>query len=290
MVPMPYFQRQLNADGTTSPSPYLSGNAALANIGQISGTETNGNQSYNALQVVLQKRMSSGLQYQVAYTYSKCMTNSSGYYGSWGGQTTPTSPYFQNLYDAQAEWGPCYYDVQHVLTSYAVYELPVGRGKKFGTDMNRAVDAVVGGWQTSAIFSWHGGFPLTVSGGDTSGTNSRGSRADCIAPPDVLGKQNYSEGGYLWFSPDSYASSQPGHFGTCGVGTVRGPGLVDLDMSFEKQFKFTERYRTSFRTDFVNFFNHPILNSPGTGLGGGLGVLQSAQPGRTIQFALKFYY
>lgn len=290
MVPMPYFQRMLNPDGTTSPSPYLSGNPELANIGQISGTESNGNQSYHSLQAVLQKRMSDGLQYQLAYTYSKCMTNSSGYYGSWGGQTTPTSPYFQNLYDAASEWGPCYYDVQHVLTSYAVYEVPVGRGRKIGSDMNRAADAVAGGWQASGIFSWHTGFPLSISGGDTSGTNSRGARADCIAPPGILGKQDYAGGGYQWFDPASYAPSQPGHFGTCGVGTVRGPGLVDLDMSFEKQFPFTERYRLAFRTDFVNLLNHPILNSPGTGLGGGLGVIQSSQPGRTIQLALKFYY
>lgn len=290
MVPMPYFQRRLNPDGTTSPSPFLSGNPALANIGQISGTESNGNQSYNALQAVLHKSTSSGLQYQVAYTYSKCMTNSSGYYGSWGGQTTPTSPYWQNLYDMRAEWGPCYYDVTHVLTSYAVYELPVGRDKKYGKGMNKAADALLGGWQTSGIFSWHGGFPLTISGSDTSGTNSRGSRANCTAPARVFGKQEYSGGGYQWFDPNSYGPSLPHQFGTCGVGTVRGPGLVDLDMTAEKNFAITERFRFLFRTDFVNAFNHPILNSPGTGLGGGLGAVQSSQPGRTIQLAVKLFY
>jgi hypothetical protein len=290
MVPMPYAQKRLNADGTVSPSPYLSGNPALSSIGQISGTESNGTQRYDALQAVLQKRLSGGLQGQVAYTYSKCMTNSSGYYGSWGGQTTPTSPYWQNLYDMKAEWGPCYYDVTHILTSYAVYDIPVGRGRKYGKDFNKAVDAVIGGWSTSGIFTWHGGFPLTISAGDVSGTKSRGSRADCIAAPDVFGKQNYSGGGYQWFDPNSYASPVPGHFGSCGVGTVRGPGLVDLDMTAEKYFNFTERYRMSFRTDFVNTLNHPILNSPNTGLGGGLGVVQGSQPGRTIQFAVRVFY
>ena len=257
MVPMPYFQRQLNPDGTTSPSPFLSGNPALATIAQISGTESNGTQRYDALQAVLHKRLSGGLEGQVAYTYSKCMTNSSGYYGSWGGQTTPTSPYFQNLYDMKAEWGPCYYDVTHILTSYAVYDLPFGRNRAHGKDWNKPVDTMLGGWTTSGIFSWHGGFPLTISGGDTSGTNSRGSRADCIAPANVLGKQNYSGGGYLWFDPSSYAPSQPHQFGTCGVGTVRGPGLVDLDMTLEKSFAFTERYRLNFRTDFVNALQPP---------------------------------
>src|SRR5260370_1396545 len=207
------------------------------------------------------------------------MTNSSGYYGSWGGQATPTSPYWQNLYDKKAEWGPCYYDVTHILTSYAVYDLPVGRTRTIGKDMNRAVDAVIGNWTTSGIFSWHGGFPLTISGGDTSGTNSRGSRADCIAPAHVFGKQPYSGGGYQWFNPNAYAPSRPARFGTCGVGTVRGPGLVGLDLSAEKSFTFTEKRRLTFRSDFVNALNHPILNSPGTGLGGNLGVLQSSQPG-----------
>ena len=106
-VPMPFLQRQLLANGKVVNSPFLAGNPTLQNeIGQISGTATNGNQSYNALQAVLLKRFGDGLEYSVAYTYSKCMTDSSGYYGSWGGQTTPTSPYWQNLYDKKAEWGP----------------------------------------------------------------------------------------------------------------------------------------------------------------------------------------
>src|SRR5262249_61478143 len=100
MVPMPYFQRQLlgrAADGKpiTTPSPYLSGNPALKDIGQISGTESNGNQRYDALQTTLRKRFGAGLQAQVAYTFSKAMANSSGYYGSAGGQTAPPSSFLQ---------------------------------------------------------------------------------------------------------------------------------------------------------------------------------------------------
>ncbi len=289
-VPMPYAQLRLNSDGSVSPSPYLSGNPALASIAQISGTEANGNQRYDALQATLQKRYSNGLQYQVAYTYSKCMTDSSGYYGSWGGQTTPTSPYWQNLYDKKAEWGPCYYDVTHLLTTYAVYDLPFGRGRKYGSDMNKVVDAVVGNWSMSGIYSLHGGFPLTISAGDASGTNSRGARANCVAPANVFGTQNSPSGGYQWFDPKSYADPSPHTFGSCGVGTVRGPGLSSLDLSFLKQFTITERTRLEFRGEFLNLTNTPILNSPGTGLGTGLGLLQSSQGPRNIQFGLKLYY
>src|SRR5262245_65076756 len=185
---MPYFQRQLlggfNPDGTpkTAPSPYLSGNPALKSIGQISGTESNGTQSYNALQAVFQKRFSSGLQYQVAYTYSKAMENSSGYYGSWGGQAIPTSPYWQNLYDGRAEWGPAFFDVTHALSAYVVYELPVGKSKKYGSNMNSVVDAIAGGWQVSGIVQIHGGYPLTVSGDGHYGTDERASRGHFIRP------------------------------------------------------------------------------------------------------------
>ncbi len=290
MVPMPYFQRHLNADGTTSPSPYLSGNPALASISQISGTESNGNMSYNALQVTLQKRLSSGLQAQVAYTYSKCLTDSSGYYGSWGGQATPTSPYWQNLYDKKAEWGPCYYDVTHTLSSYATYELPFGRNRRFGKNLNKVVNAVAGDWQVSGILALHGGFPLTVSGPDNSNTNSRGSRADCIAPAHIFGTRNSPVGGYQWFDPNSYAAPANGTFGSCGVGTIRGPGLHSFDMSLQKEFPFTERQRLEFRGEFINLTNTPILNSPNAGLGSSQGLLQSSQGARNIQLGLKYYF
>jgi hypothetical protein len=291
MVPMPYLQEKLLPNGTVAPSDYLAGNPALqSEIGQISGTASNGNQSYNALQAVLLKRLGNGLEYSVAYTYSKCMTDSSGYYGSWGGQATPTSPYWQNLYDKKAEWGPCYYDSKSVLTSYATYDLPVGKGRKFGNNMNKAVDAVVGGWQVNGILSLHTGFPLTVSAGDASGTNSRGSRANCLSAVHINGEQNSPSGGYQWFDPSAFGAATPGTFGTCGVATVRGPGLHTLDLSFSKFFSITEQHKVELRSEFVNFTNTKILNSPNTGLGSTLGLLQSAQGARQIQFALKYHF
>ncbi|MFN7992097.1 MAG: TonB-dependent receptor [Bryobacteraceae bacterium] len=291
MVPMPYFQKQLLSDGTVAGSPYLSGNPTLYNeISQISGTASNGNQSYNALQAVLQKRFSGGLEYSVAYTYSKCMTDSSGYYGSWGGQTTPVSPYWQNLYDKKSEWGPCYYDVTHVLTSYATYDIPVGKDRRFGKTLNPVVNAVIGDWQANAILTLHTGFALTTSGPDASGTNSRGARPDCLAPASIYGERNSPLGGYQWFDPSAFGPAAPGTFGSCGIGTLRGPGLHTLDFSLAKFFNFTERYKLEFRAESVNLTNTPILNSPNTGLGATMGLLQSSQGARQIQFALKFHY
>ena len=113
------------------------------------------------------------------------MTDSIGYYGA-GGQAAPTSAYWQNVYDRKAEWGPCFFDVAHVLTTYAVYDLPFGRGRLHGADMNKALNAVVGDWTVSGIYSLHGGFPLTISAGDASGTKSRGSRRELRRPGKCL--------------------------------------------------------------------------------------------------------
>ncbi len=299
MVPTWMEQGDLQPNGTIAPSPFLAGNPALlADIGSggVKGTFSNGNMWYNGLQAVLKKTFSNGLEYQVSYTYSKCMTNSSGYYGSWGGQTTPASPYWQNLYDARAEWGPCYYDVTHQLTSYAVYDLPFGHGRRFGKDMNPVENAVIGNWTVSPIWTWHGGFPITVSDGDFSGTGSQGARADCLAQPKYL--KQYTSAGVQWFDPAVYANPANGAFGTCGVAGVRGPGLNDVDLSLQKNFPITESKTIQFRSEFINLFNHPIFNSPGGGCSGaagtpcgsGLGLITSSQLERNIQFALKFIF
>jgi hypothetical protein len=250
---------------------------------------------YDALQATLQKRFSNGIQGQIAYTYSKCMTDSIGYFGS-SGQAAPASAYWQNLYDQRAEWGPCYYDVTHVLASSAIYELPIGRKRTWGKNLHPVVNAVIADWQLGAIVQLRGGVPLTILAGDASGTNSRGSRANCIAPPHVYGRRvalDPSSGefmGFQWFDPSSYETPRAGTFGTCGVGTVRGPGLATGDLSIHKEFLLSEFKKLEFRVEFFNLTNTPILNVPSTFLNFNLGLINSSQGERNIQFALKFYY
>jgi len=307
MVPMPYAQKQSlpnNACATppcTAPSLYFAGNPTLqSNVSQASGTASIGNMMYNALQMVLQKQMSSGLQYQVAYTYSKCMTNNSGYYGSWGGQqATTASPYWQNLYNPKAEWAPCYYDSTHVLSAYAVYELPLGRGKALGRDMNKATSAVIGGWTFSPIVSYHTGFPMAINGNtDPTGTGSRGARGDCNAIVHPQGRVPISgSGGIQWFTNSNNAFTDPttGQFGNCpaALGWLRNPGYANWDLSLQKNFQITERFKLQFRSDFLNAFNHVNLNAVSDGyvaVGATMGQIKDSQNPRNIQFALKFYY
>ena len=304
MVPMPYLQKQL-INGQVEPGIYFAGNPSLvADLGNVSGTASVGSMGYNALQVILQKRYSNGLAGQLSYTWSHCITNNSGYYGTWGTQTsaTPASPYYQNLYDPQADYASCYFDTHNLLSAYATYDLPFGKGRKYGSSMNSVVNAVVGNWQAGAIVSIHGGFPLAVySPTDTSGTGSRGARVNCnpaAAQSFGTNRPVIANGvfqGYQWFNPGAYSTPATGTFGNCPAqGPNWGPGYTDTDLSLLKNFHFTESMYLQFRTDFINAFNnvqlsHPNVNyapSPSTfGL-----VNTSMDTPRNIQFALKFFF
>lgn len=302
MVPIMASQEILNADGTVSPSLYLAGNPTLqSEIGHAKLTDSNGNQDYQGLELVFQKRLSNGLELQANYTWSKCMTNSIGYYGA-GGQAQGDHWYWQNTYDSAAEWGPCYYDVPQAFNGYVTYDVPFGRGRTFGKNMNPIADSLLGGWQVNAIFNLHSGFPITIlSSVDTSGTNSAGPRGSCIASGNVLGEQDSPSGGYQWFAPTSYAMPATGTFGNCGVGTISGPPLHTLDFSLSKTFKFTERQNLEFRAEAINLTNTPILNAPADTLPAGFkgtdpttwsgfGLITSSQGERNIQFGLKYHF
>ena len=141
--------------------------------------------SYNSLQAMLQKQMNHGLQYQVSYTYSKCMSDSTGYYGAWNNALS-ASAYWQNVYDQRSEWAPCYYDATHVLSAYAVYDLPFGLANSWPTTPARQSMPYLADGQISPIVSFRTGFPLSrLWGADMSGTFGRGSRANCNGIPDV---------------------------------------------------------------------------------------------------------
>ena len=308
MVPFDYAQRVLLPNSScatppcTAPSPYFAANPTLYNVlgnpaqggegATVSGTKSNGTMSYNSLQVVLQKQMTHGLQYQVAYTLSKCMSDSTGYYGAWNNALS-ASAYWQNVYDQKAEWAPCYYDATHVISAYAIYDLPFGRGKMFGKNANRVVNGVIGGWEVSPIVSFRTGWPMPVySAQDESGTFGRGARADCNGVPSIVNTFIPAVGRQWFNNTGQFTNPAVGTFGNCSpqLGGLRSPHYSDVDLSLHKDFPITERFRLQFRSDFVNAFNHVQFNAPNMGLGATMGQITGAQPPRNIQLALKLYY
>jgi hypothetical protein len=278
----------------TVPGPFLGGGTpgSLYLTGNIAGTNrSDASQRYDALQAVLQKRMARGLQAQVAYTYSKCLSNSPGYFGTgWGSSRAMSSggqPGWQNIYDPRSDWGPCYFDQKQILSSYVTYQLPIGRGKQFGRDLSPVLNQIVGNWEIGGIITLHTGNALTLNefggwgafNGDASGTNGIGNyflseRPSCSGPLRKVDKfvpadpATQTPAYIQWFDTSVVSHAAPSTFGTCSVGNGRGPGLAELDFSLHKEFPLTEKKRLEFRLEAINAFNRHLLTFSGGPAGG----------------------
>jgi hypothetical protein len=289
MVAMPYFQNQI-VNGAVVPGPYLSGNPVLrGEIGQISGTCSCAKQKYNALQATLHKRFGMGLEYQVAFTYSRGMSDSIGYYGQ-GGQAGSQSAYWQNLFNQRSEFGPTYFDEKFNFVPSFVYQLPFGRGKKFGSGWSKPADALLGGWQVGGIYTYHTGFPLTIKlASDPSGTGARSFRADVVGTPHDPHRVGP---GNTWLDVSAYATPALHTFGNAGVGVVRGPGMSRMDLSLSKQFHLTEAKYFELRGEAFNLTNTPIFLSPAsqTITSTLFGQIRSSEGERNMQVVAKFYF
>jgi len=277
--------------GTTINTNPPCGHEALAGTNM-----SNSDQKYNSLQAVLQKRMSNGLEGQLAYTWSKCMSNSPGYFGTGFGSTNATSsggqPGFENIYNPRLNWGPCYYDQTHILTSYVTYQLPVGRGKQFGHDMNPVLNGIVGNWEIGSIVTLHSGNALTLNefggwglGGNADNTNgvdpyTLAGLPNCNGPIHVINKKvnaTATTPAFIqWFDTSNISNpltgtqlqamgvaGATGSFGTCSVGNIRGPRYAAVDLSLHKGFPITEGTRLEFRFEALNAFNHPVWTFKG---------------------------
>jgi hypothetical protein len=313
-----------------APNCGTAGNPACTGVETLAGANmSNSDQTYNALQAVLQKRMGNGLQGQVAYTWSKCMSNSPGYFGTGWGSTSAMSsggqPGWENDYNPRLNWGPCYYDQRNILTSYVTYALPFGHGKQFGHDMNPALNAVLGNWEIGAIVTLHSGNSLTFNnfggwgvGGNSDNTNgidpeTLAGLPDCNGSVKILNQRVPASGGspaYIQYvDPASLSPAAPNTFGTCTPGNARGPAYENFDLSLHKDFLITESKRLEFRIEGLNAFNHPVWTffggpdngsfDPGTyslvngvpvSSNSNFGKYSGAQGARELQFGLKFYF
>ena len=289
--------------------------------GALAGANmSNSSQKYDSLQAVLKKRAGNGLEGQVAYTYSKCLSNSPGYFGTGWGSTGATSsggqPGPQNIYDLRSDVGPCFFDQTHVLTSYVTYQLPIGKGKQFGRDLSPALNAVLGNWEIGGIISAHTGNALTLNEfggwgsfhGDPSNTNGIGpstlsERPNCNGPVHNLNRRvnadpvNKTPGYIQWFDTSNITDAADNTFGTCSVGNIRGPGYINLDLSLHKGFLLTETKKLEFRFEALNALNHPVWTFSGGPADGSFdpgspvfGQITGSQSARSLQLALKFLF
>jgi hypothetical protein len=285
---------------TASSAVTCSANRLYPDLGSISGTASFGFGNYNAMTASLQKRMTNGLQFQAAYTWSHALANS--------GTTLSGSNGLYNIdgtnYDlsyANASW-----DIRQNFTASFNYDIPFGRGQKYGANLNKIALIALGNWHTNGILSLRTGQPFTLDSSNCGVVGENGCGPELIsgspnqAPP---GGRNPSE----WFNTANFAplsqtiSYGPGQttgpqglsIGNVGLQTNVGPPTRTLDFSIFKDFAFTERMKIQFRAEGTNVANTPQFNSPDAGQSdSNFGKITSTQAGseRHIQFALRLQF
>jgi hypothetical protein len=227
------------------------------NLSQPIYTDNSQTLTYYSWQSSLKKRFSNNLSFDVNYTWSKGLGTASGDFGAWfAGENSNTLN--QEYFDLRSDYGPSSYDLTHLFTAGWVYEVPGLAGLQ-----NRAVSNVFGGWQLSGIFRANTGLPVTV----TQTSSIPGQRGEYVGGgPVKLDKYRdtlqYLNPAVFSLIPVSSASGAPIRPGNVGRGSIREPGLWNLDFSLAKAFAIPlrERMRLQFRADMFNALNHTNLS------------------------------
>jgi hypothetical protein len=223
------------------------------NLGSIQVQDTSGKSDYHALQAQYERRFTQGLQMTGAFTWSKTLDDSCGNLDGGGG----CAPQLYTNY--RLERGLSTQDVDYVMSISALYELPFGRGKKFGSDASRWMDYLIGGWQLNAIYALQGGTPFSV----TVSGNPSSTRADLVGKISVHpGNINNYVDAAAFAVPAKNAAGNYIAPGTAGRDIVRGPGFSNMDFALFKNFPITERIKGQFRVQAYNLTNTPHFANP----------------------------
>jgi hypothetical protein len=252
------------------------------------------NNKYNALQVTVEKRFSNGLSFNSNYTFQHAIADDDG--GTAG-------------YDKSVNYGPNSNYRNHVFIFTQVYQLPFGKGKKWGGNVGRAGDLLIGGWELNGTTNYSSGLPFTPGLSSCHASSDTGPcRPDLVGPVkdgtrsgDPKTTTNY------WFqgtggvslvaagqSAGSWAQPAVGTFGNVGRNTLRGPKFFDSDLALFKNFSITERAKAQFQFQFYNVFNHVNLGNPDgcvdCGSAGRIGGIAANSQLRSLTYGFKLSF
>jgi hypothetical protein len=258
-----------------------------------------GTSNYNSLQLTYKRRLHSGLDLNVSYTFSKFLSNGEGQSASFyaSGTYGLGATNFQDVYNLAAEKSVDASDMTHSLVTFYDYELPFGAGKMFGAHWNRPVKAVLGGWSLSGIFTAKSGLPVSITEGSlndagVTGVGGAGAQRPNLVPgiSPVPAHQSIAS----WINPAAFVQPAPYTYGDAPryLSNLRGPDFINWDMGIHKSWPFHESKRLEFRCEMFNSLNHPNFFLPGGDLSNSktFGIISQAFPARSVQFAGKFYF
>lgn len=255
--------------------------------------------SYNALQVDVKHRFSSGFSLRGVYTFSRALDDGDSLNATTsGGEPALAS----NPFNLRADYGLANYNVRHVAAINGTYALPFGHGKPYFSDLGGLTGTLVNGWNVNSIVTAQSGFPFTPqlsfnpsNNGDTKNP-VRPFLNPAFSGPVILGKPNE------WFNPAAFLAptniaANGGFYGNVGRDTLTGPGLVTWDFSVLKNTQIRERLNLQFRAELFNLLNRANFNQPNavtftpSGVSPTAGVITSTSTtSRQVQFGLKLLW
>jgi hypothetical protein len=258
----------------------------VPNVTDVTYMTSDGRSAYHALQATAEKRFSSGLSFLTAYTWAHSVDNVPNAFGG-----AANGPFPQDIRFRNNDRGNSGFDIRHRLTHSMNYELPFGKGKRFGIE-NGFANAVLGDWQTNVIFTAQTGLPFTPTL-NTSVSNAGGSRPDRLKSGEIDNPTvnkwfdtSFNTADAAWGVPRQYT------YGNSGRNILYGPGRVNLDFSIFKNFRFSESRNLQFRAESFNLTNTPQFGLPNSAVGNaGAGIITSTVGNpRQMQFALRFAF
>lgn len=246
--------------------------------GGVGISRTDGTANYNALQVTLEKRLSSGIYGLVSYAWSKCLDNGSVESGP------PTLSLLPRNY------GPCSYDMTHNLTISSLYQLPFGSGKMFLGNSHGVLNALVGGWELAGVFTDHSGQPFTpVLSSDVANTGISGEWPNRIASGRLSNPTPQK-----WFDTSAFTIPAKYTYGDSGRDILRADGLVNIDATLKKMFPLghSEDRQFELRFESFNLANHPTFTAPNATIGSSSAgkITSTLNANRIFQAAAKIYF
>ncbi len=272
-----------NQDPTPGPGDVQS-RRPYPQYGVFTAIENHGNSTFHSFQVKVTKRTSHGLSLLSAFTYGKSINDQP--------EICCSSPWPQNSYNLAAEKGLSDFDERRRWVTSFLYELPVGHGKRYLSN-SRYLDLALGGWNVNGILTFRSGFPFSpLMGYDPSNTGSVGMvRTNVIGSGNLPPSKRTPD---LWFDITQFPVPSCLCFGNAGKNILDGPGERTADLSLQKTFSLTERYRLDFYAQFFSAFNHVVLAQPDNFITDGLGsagvITSTVLPQRQVQFGLKLSF
>ena len=249
--------------------------------GNITVQDNRGKSDYDSLQAQYERRMTNGLQFLGSFTWSKTLDDACG-------AIDVCAP--QLYTDFALERGLSNQDQPYRLVLSSLYELPFGKGKRWGKDVSTTLNYVIGGWQLNGIYVLQAGQPFSVNVDGTPNT----ARADLVGKPSVNPGNLAQYFNTAAFAPP--AKNAAGIFiapGTSGRDILRGPGSSNMDLSLFKNFAVTERVNGQLRFQAYNLTNTPHFANPNSFLTRGqFGQITSTIPFtyRQMELALTFTF